>query len=139
MIYVEVLRMVYFAYFHSVIKYGVILWGNSTNICRVFTLQKRIIRIMSGVRAENSWRNLFKKLDILRISCQYILSLIMFIVDNKNNFQVNVSVHRLNTRNENKLHLPVANLSCCQVFPTVLWSLIVYQIMSRILGMTGCI
>jgi len=51
MIYVEVLWMVYFAYFHSVIKYGIILLGNSTNICRVFTLQKRIIRIMSGIGA----------------------------------------------------------------------------------------
>jgi hypothetical protein len=26
--------------------------GNSINICRVFTLQKRIIRIMSGARAK---------------------------------------------------------------------------------------
>jgi len=51
MICVKVLRMMYFAYFLSVIKYGIILWGNSTNICHIFTLQKRIIRIVSGVGA----------------------------------------------------------------------------------------
>lgn len=38
----------------------------------------------------------------------------MFIVDNKNHFQINLTVHRLNIRNKNQLHLPVANLSCCQ-------------------------
>jgi hypothetical protein len=57
---------------------------------------------------------LCKKVDILRVSCQYILSLIMFIVDNKKNFQINLSVHGLSTRNKNQLHLPIANMSCCQ-------------------------
>jgi len=38
----------------------------------------------------------------------------MFIVDNKKSFKINVSVHRLNTRNKNQLHLPIANFSCCQ-------------------------
>ena len=28
---IDALWMVYFAYFHSVIKYGIIFWGNSTD------------------------------------------------------------------------------------------------------------
>jgi hypothetical protein len=36
----ETLRMVYFSYFHSILKYGIIFWGNSTNNSRVFKLQK---------------------------------------------------------------------------------------------------
>jgi hypothetical protein len=40
--------MVYFAYFHSVVMYGVVFKGNSTNISRVFKLQKRVIRIIYG-------------------------------------------------------------------------------------------
>jgi hypothetical protein len=35
------LWMVYFSYFHSVIKYGIIFWQNSTDADRVFILQKR--------------------------------------------------------------------------------------------------
>jgi hypothetical protein len=54
------------------------------------------------------------KVDILRVSCQYILSLMMFIVDNKKNLQINLSVHGLSARNKNQLHLPIANMSCCQ-------------------------
>jgi hypothetical protein len=38
----ETLKIVYFSYFHSIIKYGIIFWGNSTNISRVFKLQKNV-------------------------------------------------------------------------------------------------
>jgi hypothetical protein len=34
----DALRMVYFAYIHSVIKYGIIFWGNSIDADRVFIL-----------------------------------------------------------------------------------------------------
>jgi len=37
--------MVYFASFHSVLNYGIIFLGNSTNIGHVFTLRERIITI----------------------------------------------------------------------------------------------
>ena len=37
----KILRMVYFSYFHSIIKYGIIFGGNSTNNVRVFKLQKK--------------------------------------------------------------------------------------------------
>jgi hypothetical protein len=76
----ETLRMVYFSCFHSIIKYGIIFWGNSTNISRVFKLQKKVIRIMSGVGPRNSCRGLFRKLDILQLSCEYILSLMLFVI-----------------------------------------------------------
>jgi hypothetical protein len=67
---IDVLRTVYFPCFLSVMKYGMICWGTSTYVSQVFTLQKRIIRIMSGVGAKSSCRNLFKKLDILPVSCR---------------------------------------------------------------------
>ena len=78
--------MTYFAYCHSVIGYGIIFWGNATNICKVFKLQKRVLRIMSGVETIVCFRGLFGKLEILPVPCQYILSLVLFIVDNPSNF-----------------------------------------------------
>jgi len=57
---IDVLRMVYFAYFHPVVKYGIIFSGNSTDICCVCTLQNTIIRIISDVGANSSHRNLFQ-------------------------------------------------------------------------------
>ena len=87
-----------FAYFHSIIKCGIIFWRISTNICHVFTLQKRIITIISGVWVKNTHRNLLMKLDILPVSCQYILSLMMLVEDNLKNCETSLPVHGLDTR-----------------------------------------
>jgi len=40
--------MIYFAYFHTVMEYGIIFWGVSVESKRIFQQQKRIIRIMTG-------------------------------------------------------------------------------------------
>jgi hypothetical protein len=66
----ETLRMAYFSYFHSIIRYGIIFWGNATNSCKVFRLQKGVISIMSGAEPRASCRGLFRKLEILPVLCQ---------------------------------------------------------------------
>ena len=50
------LKMVYYSYFHSVMTYGLIFWGNSHHSTIIFRLQKRIIRIIVGIRGRNSCR-----------------------------------------------------------------------------------
>jgi hypothetical protein len=73
--------------------------------------QKKIIRIMVGaqpstVGAQPSTvgaqpttpcRSLFKKLQILPIPCQYIFSLMNFILNNQERFQTNSSIHSTDT------------------------------------------
>jgi hypothetical protein len=44
---------IYFSYFHSIMTCGLVFWGNSYHSNRVFKLQKRIIRIMVGIRDSN--------------------------------------------------------------------------------------
>lgn len=130
-----------FAYFQSVIKCGIIFWRNSTNICHVLTFQKRIITIISVVGAKNtSYRNLFKMLDILPVSCQYILPLKMFVEDNLKNYQTNLPVDGLDTRRRiGCISLLLIFCVFWEVFPALLWrSLLLYQIILRILGMTEC-
>jgi hypothetical protein len=43
------LKSIYFAYFHSIMKYEIIFWGNSPDSKMVVTLQQRTVRIISGV------------------------------------------------------------------------------------------
>jgi hypothetical protein len=61
--------MAYIAYFHSVIRYGNVFWGNAANFCKVFKMQKMVIRIMSGAEPRASCRGLFRKLEILPVPC----------------------------------------------------------------------
>jgi len=69
----DVLRSIYFPYFHSIASYGIILWGNSSNSRNIFTLQKRIIRIMMSAHPRTSCRELLKKLDFNNPTPIYIL------------------------------------------------------------------
>jgi hypothetical protein len=69
---IDTLKSIYFAYFHSIIKYGIIFWGNSANSKRIFTLQKKIIRIMAGTKPRNSCGSLFRQLETLPLPCEYI-------------------------------------------------------------------
>jgi hypothetical protein len=44
------LKSDYFDYFHLITKYGIIFKGNSQNSIKKFTLQKKIFRLMAGVK-----------------------------------------------------------------------------------------
>jgi hypothetical protein len=110
----KTLQMAYFSYFHSIIRYGIIFGGNATNSCKVFRLQKRVTRIVSGAEPRASCRGLFKKLEILPVLCYYKLSLMLFILDNSNNFQTGLEIHELHTRSKNQLFITIANLTSVQ-------------------------
>ena len=66
----------------------------------------------SGMR--DSCHELFKKLQILPLSSQYILSLLMFVVKNRELFKSNSDIHRIGTRSNNDLHLPSTQLNLFQ-------------------------
>jgi len=90
LLYIESLRIIYSTYFESLLQYGIIVSGTSTNTGRVFIFQKRIIRIMMGGGPKGSCKGLFEKLSMLPVPCLYTLSLMMFIVNNLENFQTNL-------------------------------------------------
>ena len=76
------LKVIYYAFFHSVMSYGIIFWGNSSHSSIIFRTQIKEIRIMEGCVNRVACRNLFKKLQILPLASQYMLSLLMFVVQN---------------------------------------------------------
>jgi hypothetical protein len=64
--------MVYYAYFHSIVNYGLIFWGNSSHSVKTFKIQNNIIRIITGCRSRDSCRALFKNLNILSLQSQAV-------------------------------------------------------------------
>jgi hypothetical protein len=52
----QMLKIIYYSYFNSIMSYGIMFWGHSASNIRVFRLQKRIIRIMMGCRSIDSYR-----------------------------------------------------------------------------------
>ena len=51
---------------------------------------------------------------ILTVPCLYIYALMLFAVKNLNIYQTNSPVHGTNTRQQNKLHIPLLRLSSIQ-------------------------
>jgi hypothetical protein len=107
----ETLRMVYFAYIHSIVSYGTIFWGNQPYSDKIFKIQKRVIRIITSSRARDSCRELFIKLEILPLYSQYIYSISIFVIKNKPLFYTNNQIHSIHTRFKTNLHPPTANLT----------------------------
>jgi hypothetical protein len=110
----DALKTVYYSYFHSLISYGIIFLGNSSYSPHIFRLRKKAVRIITWLKPRDSCRELFKRLKILPLQSQYILSLLIFVVDNKNLFYVNSEIHRINTRQNFNLHQPQASLTLYQ-------------------------
>jgi hypothetical protein len=108
----QMLKAIYYSYFHSIMAYGVIFWGHSAGSIRVCRLQKRIIRIMMGCKSRDSCRKLFIKLKILPLPSLYILYLLLFVIKkNKELFTTNNEIHNFCTRQHRNFHQPSTNLT----------------------------
>jgi hypothetical protein len=74
---VATLKMIY-QYFHSLVRYGIVFWGNSLETRKIFLLQKKTVRIIMGMKPREPCRPVFTKLNILTLASQYILSLMTY-------------------------------------------------------------
>jgi hypothetical protein len=109
---IDILKSIYFAYFHSIIKYGILFWDNSSNSKNIFILKKESIRIVAGVRSRNSCWCLFKRSKILSLPHEYTISLMNFIGNKQEHFQTNTAAYSVNIKNKHHLHRSTANCSC---------------------------
>jgi hypothetical protein len=113
--YLNTFKTISYSYFNAIINYGLPFWGNSPHSIKIFKMQKkRIIRIMIHCKSRVSCRNLFRRLVILPFVSQYILSLMLFVVKNKNLFTVNSENYTKSTRHVNNFYHPITNLTIYQ-------------------------
>jgi hypothetical protein len=92
-------------------SYGIIFWGRSSRFHKVFILQKKIIRIMTNTRPRDSYREVFRKMEIMTVYSQYIYSLLLFKINNRYLFNTNNEIQKYKTRVSCNLHLPAVNLT----------------------------
>jgi hypothetical protein len=121
----ETLKMIYLSQAQSIIHYGIIFWSQSSEAPKVFVMQKKILRIIYNLKATDSCRNIFIQNNLMKFYSYYIYSLILFVFNNRNLFDLNTHIHQHDTRNKNNIHLPSINLtkvkkgpyfSCIQMF-----------------------
>jgi len=101
---------IYFSYFHSIMSYGIIFWGSSSENNSIFTTQTSTIRVIVNSSSGTFCHKLFKELQILTL-LQCIYSLTMFDINNRQLFKSISDDHNLSTRYNSDFYLPTANLT----------------------------
>ena len=103
--------MIYHSLFHTVMTYGIIFWENSSHSIQVFRMQKKAIRVIMWRDNRESCRNLFKELKILPLMTQYILYLLTFVSNNRDQYFKNSEIHNVNTFTIKELIIQVLRFS----------------------------
>jgi hypothetical protein len=106
--------MVYYAFFLSVMAYGLIFWGNTNHSMCIFKLQKRAVKIMVGAGNRDSCRKIFTLLKILPLPSRYLYSLVKFVVNNMDSVTTNTDKYTTVSRNSLYLYFPLTNLRIFQ-------------------------
>ena len=110
----HVLWNIYFAYFHSRLRYGIILWGGAKESVKALRIQKKLIRLITGLKRFESCRQKFKDNRILTFTSMYILEVLCFMKQHKGDLKKNCDIHKHNTRSKYDLHTQPHNTSLLQ-------------------------
>lgn len=75
----NILQILYYSNFQSLMSYGIMFWGNSSDSMRIFILQKVVIRTIFGMKYRETCRGTFKRNKILTMTGLYILKCVLFL------------------------------------------------------------
>ena len=106
--------LAYHGMFHSLITYGVMLWGNSTQASEIFKLQKKAIRSIYMLPQDSTCKMLFRKSNIMTLPSVYIYELLKHVKQNECKFKVNSDFHDYNTRQKSEKHVATRKLKVSQ-------------------------
>jgi hypothetical protein len=67
------LRSIYFGNFQSLLRYGIIFWGNEGDSIKVFKIQKRVLQIIGGLGNQKSCRLNFEDYSILTFTSLFMV------------------------------------------------------------------
>jgi hypothetical protein len=62
----NILEQTYFSYVHSVLNNGIMFWSNSSHSRSVFTTQKRIVRIITEAKGNDSFKEMLYYLSKMK-------------------------------------------------------------------------
>ena len=121
------LKTLYYCLVYPYLHYCIIVWGSTykTNLRRLVSLQKRVIRIISKSTFDSNSDPIFKELELLKLNDarQLELGKLMFSFNRSllpskfnNYFSLNKQVHSYATRYANDFHLPFCRTNFRKIF-----------------------
>ena len=110
----DTLISVYYAYIHSLLSYGTLLWGNHASARRLFLLQKRAVRIIDGALPRNHYKPLFVKTGILTLPSLYVMACLLYVKNNIHSFKKSNEIHEHFTRSNTNIYIKRCKYSLSQ-------------------------
>lgn len=107
----------YYAYAHSRLSYGVVIWGNCCEVDDVFILQKKCVRILANIDQMVSCRPYFVKYQLLTLTSIYIMEICKFVRKHNDLYSILENKHKRNNRDQNKLIKPFTKLELVSSSP----------------------
>lgn len=105
----DYVRTAYFAYFQSIIRYGLLLWGNCSRIEEVLLLQKKAVRILTNSDPLAHCKPLFIKTKIQTVINLFIFDLANYALNSPQFLKY--SEHKYTTRHKDKAVIDYHRLS----------------------------
>lgn len=106
---IQTAKLIYYSNFESHLRYGIEFWGHSPGARKIFSIQKRAIRFLCGLKSHDfiqpHCQEHFRKQKILTLFSLYILESLTLIKKNLNSHIHNHNVHSHFTRHNNNLHV----------------------------------
>lgn len=104
-------KTAYYGNFYSLMKYGIIFWGQSIHFNEILKIQKKAIRIILKLGYRDSCRGIFKKYKLLTATGVYVYECILFLRKHLYLFEPNLVEHDYDTRNIELYRYPLHKLS----------------------------
>lgn len=89
----RVLMSAYHALVASTLRYGILAWGHASAAQDVFSLQRRMVRKISGIGYRDDCRNSFRELGVLTLPSLYILECLTYMRLHADGFSTRFDAH----------------------------------------------
>lgn len=106
-----VLLMAYHSLIESHLRYSILSWGHAPAAKRLFRLQRRVVRVIAGLRYRQDCRGAFVRLKMLTLPSLYIYECLRYVRRNIGQFSLRSYVHDRSTRNCEEMVVPYHRLS----------------------------
>ena len=106
----HVLKLAYYGLFHGIMSYGILLWGHSTMMQKVFGVQRRAIRVLCGLNYREECRGHFVEMGIMTAPSLYILECLKYIRSEAAEPATHADFHSYNTRHRENISVTFKRL-----------------------------